>query len=172
MVFTPAQKLSGSIVWTPIRYVTLQFRDRRGAASLHYRNRAEITVLYMCEQKPYPVVYHEHLNVLCRNHRSCVWTETLSGMVFVLVQKLSSRTLIVGFQASRERASERRKLSFFRVPLKRDFSRVFQIRRACLQAGDMYQRYLQFCVFVCLMSYTAKIKSFFFGEPARRSQTK
>ena len=31
----PVQKLSGSIVWTPIRYVTPQFRDRRGAASLH-----------------------------------------------------------------------------------------------------------------------------------------
>ena len=28
----------------PIRYVTLHFRDRRGAASLRYRNRAGITV--------------------------------------------------------------------------------------------------------------------------------
>ena len=28
-------------------------RDRRGAASLRYRNRAQITV-FMCEQKPYP----------------------------------------------------------------------------------------------------------------------
>ena len=45
----------------PIRYVTLHFRDRRGAATLRYRNRAKITVL-MCEQKP--------------------------GMVFVRVQKL------------------------------------------------------------------------------------
>ena len=35
----------------PLRYVTLHFRDRRGAASLRYRNRAQITVL--CEQKPY-----------------------------------------------------------------------------------------------------------------------
>jgi len=34
LVLVPAQKLSGSIVWTPIRYVTLQFRDRRGEASL------------------------------------------------------------------------------------------------------------------------------------------
>ena len=40
-------------------------RDRRGAASLRYRNRAEVTVL-MCEQK------------------------LLSGMVFVPAQKLSS----------------------------------------------------------------------------------
>ena len=32
-------------------YVTLHFRDQRGAASLRYRNRAKITVL-MCEQKP------------------------------------------------------------------------------------------------------------------------
>ena len=37
-----------------IRYVTLQFRDRRNAASRRYRNRAVITVR-MCEQKRYPV---------------------------------------------------------------------------------------------------------------------
>ena len=36
------------IVWPPIRYVT------PGAASLRYRNRAEIFVL-ICEQKPYPL---------------------------------------------------------------------------------------------------------------------
>ena len=36
----------------PLRYMTLHFRDRRGAALLRYRNRAKITVL-MCEQKPY-----------------------------------------------------------------------------------------------------------------------
>ena len=41
-------------VWTPIRYVTLYSRPRHGAASLRYRNRAEITVL-MWEQKAYPV---------------------------------------------------------------------------------------------------------------------
>ena len=35
-------------------YVKLHFRDRRGAALLRNRVRAEITVL-MCEQKPYPV---------------------------------------------------------------------------------------------------------------------
>ena len=33
--------------------MTLHFRDRYGATSLYYRNRAEITVL-MCEQKPSP----------------------------------------------------------------------------------------------------------------------
>ena len=38
----------------PLRYVTLLFRDRRGAASLRYKKRAKITVV-MCEQKPYPV---------------------------------------------------------------------------------------------------------------------
>ena len=38
------EKLS-SIVWTPIRYVTLHLRDRRGPASLRYKNRAEITIL-------------------------------------------------------------------------------------------------------------------------------
>ena len=52
-IFEVAQKLS-SIVWTPIRYVTLHFRDRRGAASLRHGNRAATTVL-VCEQKPYSV---------------------------------------------------------------------------------------------------------------------
>ena len=33
-----------------MRYVTLHFRDRRGTASLRYRNRAEITV-HMSEHK-------------------------------------------------------------------------------------------------------------------------
>ena len=49
------EKLS-SIVWTPIRYVTLHIRDRRDlrAAPLRYRNRAEFTGL-ICEQKPYPL---------------------------------------------------------------------------------------------------------------------
>ena len=54
MVFVPVQKLSG-IVYTPIRYVTLRFRDLSFAPlSLRYRNRAEITVV-MCEQKPHLV---------------------------------------------------------------------------------------------------------------------
>ena len=35
----------------PIGYVKLHVRDRRGAASLSYRNRTATTVL-MCEQKP------------------------------------------------------------------------------------------------------------------------
>ena len=42
---------------TRLRYVTIQFHDRRGAAhaaSLRYRNRSEITVL-ICERKPYLV---------------------------------------------------------------------------------------------------------------------
>ena len=47
------------IVWTLIRYLTLHFWDRRGAAS--------------------------H-----RNHRSRVWTEAISGLIFVPAQKLSS----------------------------------------------------------------------------------
>ena len=42
------------IARTPFRYVTLQFRDRRGATPLRYRNRAKMTV-FMCEQMPYPV---------------------------------------------------------------------------------------------------------------------
>ena len=36
--------------------MTLHFKDRRGAASLRYRNRTEITVL-MCEQELHPVLF-------------------------------------------------------------------------------------------------------------------
>ena len=53
------------IVWTPTWYVTLHSGDRRGAASLRYRNRAKITVLMFermsrpvwssCQHKGYPV---------------------------------------------------------------------------------------------------------------------
>ena len=46
----------------PIRYVTLHFRDRGSAASLRYRNRAEITVL-MCEQKPYHCLVPRRLSL-------------------------------------------------------------------------------------------------------------
>ena len=53
MVFVHAQKLSG-IAWTAIQYVTLYFADRRGAASLRDRNRAEI-IVFDCKKKLYPV---------------------------------------------------------------------------------------------------------------------
>ena len=65
------RKLLG-IVWTPIRYVVLHLRERRGADSLCYRNRAEITV-FICEQKPYPVWFS------CRPER-------LSGIVWTAIQ--------------------------------------------------------------------------------------
>ena len=41
-------------VWTPFRYMVINWRDGRGADSHRYRNRAEITVV-ICEQKPCPV---------------------------------------------------------------------------------------------------------------------
>ena len=44
-----------SKVFTPIRYVTLNFRDQRGAASLHHRNRAEITCV--STEALYGIVY-------------------------------------------------------------------------------------------------------------------
>ena len=52
-LFVSTQKAIRYTVNT-IRYVTLQFRDPRGADSLSQRNRVEITVL-LCEQSPYPV---------------------------------------------------------------------------------------------------------------------
>ena len=88
----------------------LHFREQRGAASLRYRNRAEIIVI-MREQKPYLVWFscrHEELSGIVNiwsdmwrftlekawrsiaalqksrwNHRYYAWTEALSGMVFV-----------------------------------------------------------------------------------------
>ena len=66
-----------------IRYVALQFRDRRRAASLRYRNRAGITVI-LCDQKPYSVWFScrgKSYPVLCgqnlrRVHREHVTTIT------------------------------------------------------------------------------------------------
>ena len=69
-IFSCRYEKPSGIVWTPIRYVALHFWDRREAASLRYRNGAEIT-------------------------RSYVWTKSLSGMVFVAVQKLSMDSLRV-----------------------------------------------------------------------------
>ena len=63
------KKLSG-IVWTLIRYVTLNFRDRRDAASLRHRNRAATTFLE-CEQNP--------------TRYDFVVTQELSGIVWTLI---------------------------------------------------------------------------------------
>ena len=48
----PRKAISYSVNIYP-HYVTLLFRDRRGAASLRHRNRA--TTVLVCEQKPQPV---------------------------------------------------------------------------------------------------------------------
>ena len=50
----------------PIRYVTLHFRDRRGAVSLRPRNCTEITVL-MSKQNPYPEWFS------CRRKNYALW---------------------------------------------------------------------------------------------------
>ena len=52
------------VVWMPIRYVTLHFRD-------------------------WSVYSFTLLQKLPPNHHSYVWTESLSGMVLVQAQKLS-----------------------------------------------------------------------------------
>ena len=41
-------------------FQTFHFQDKRGAASLRYRNCTKITVL-MCQQKPYPVLWFSYL---------------------------------------------------------------------------------------------------------------
>ena len=48
MVFVPAQKLSGIRVWTPIRYVTLVFRDRGGAEQLRSLTKIVPKSLFLC----------------------------------------------------------------------------------------------------------------------------
>ena len=77
---------------TYISYVTLLFRDRRGAASIRHRNRA--TTVLMCEQKPYPVwsswrrkiypVYCEH---------SLMPSNSLVRAIFVWPWNENARTL-------------------------------------------------------------------------------
>ena len=62
-----------------IRYLTLHFRDTRGAASLRYRNRAEITAIlreqkpscpvwFSCRRKSCPVLYEKGLRTVHTEH--------------------------------------------------------------------------------------------------------
>ena len=47
----------------PYPIVIPRFRNRRDAAPLRYRNRAQISVL-KCEQKPYPVCWQQKLSCI------------------------------------------------------------------------------------------------------------
>ena len=71
LLFMPQRKstLVRGVVWTPIRYVTLHFRDQRGAASLRYRNGAKITFL-KCEQMPYPIWFPCRCNIFTQTGSS------------------------------------------------------------------------------------------------------
>ena len=162
MVFAPAQKLSNSIVWTPIRYVTLQFRDRRGATSLCYRNRAEITVLYVCEQKPYPVWF------------SC-WSKSYPVEHWLWDTLACEQALhfLRAKRAARERASERWRLSLLSRAAHAWLLAGFSNQES-LPAGCGHVRELSQILLVLLFNepYCKKTKSCSFGEPARRSQTK
>ena len=162
MVFAPAQKLSGSIVWTPIRYVTLQFGDRRGAASPCYRNCAEITVLHMCEQKPYPVWF----SCWCKSYPVKHWLWDMLACEQALHFLRAKR-------AARERASERRRLSLLSRAAQAWLLASF-LNQESLPAGWGHVRELSQILLVRLFNepYCKKIKSCSFGEPARRSQTK
>ena len=90
----PTRNLSGK-VWTPlIRKVILHSQDRRGAASIRYRNRAEITVL-VSEQKPYPVQFSSS-----RKSYPVVCERSLTGLVYLvftthLVQRIAYENCIV-----------------------------------------------------------------------------
>ena len=86
-----------AIVWTPIRHVTLHFRDRHGANSLRHRNCTEITVC-MCERKPYPewlsyrrksypvsVVKCKHSLRLCIMHQSSHFHSAFEEQFFIIL---------------------------------------------------------------------------------------
>ena len=89
------------IVWRPIRYVTLHFRVQGDAASLRYRNRAEISIL-MCPAFLCPVRYGFHsraeafwyrVNIswgLRNKHRLRIWTLIKGVINFLSWQTLSS----------------------------------------------------------------------------------
>ena len=82
--------LSG-IVWTPIRYVNLLFRDRRGAALFCHRNIAEITVL-VCEQNPY---------LVCVSYqRKSYAVVNITSVRFIIMVHLLMRKLNKMFQTS------------------------------------------------------------------------
>ena len=82
------------IMWTPIRYVTLYFRDRRGTASLCYRNRAENTVLmFSCRRKSYPLLC-EH-RVVC-----CIQTRLLNYHCPYIMRSILWRTFFLWSSAN------------------------------------------------------------------------
>ena len=64
-VFFPTFLVTSAKVRIPHVHTKPNRLDQRGAASLCYRNRAEITVL-MCEQKPYPFDFRAASSVFVR----------------------------------------------------------------------------------------------------------
>ena len=81
------------IVWTPLRYMTLHFRDRRDTASFRYRNRAEITVFISKQKafdmvsyrsKSYPVQHEHSLTLLHCPLNTCHYILRARDIVWVL----------------------------------------------------------------------------------------
>ena len=76
-------QLSG-VVWTPIRYVTLHLRDRRGAALLSYRYRPENTVV--CVNRG-PIQYGFHAGAKAiRYSVNITWNTFERDLVHVTIQ--------------------------------------------------------------------------------------
>ena len=78
-----------------IRYVTLHFRDRCGASSLCYINRAKITV-FMCVQKPYPVWFlcRRKSNLVLCEHNLSLWMKSLSAIACEKSRRLATPPLV------------------------------------------------------------------------------
>ena len=83
-LFTSATGCSKGWHKTLIRCMTLHFLYRRGAASLRYRNRAEVTVL-MCQPKHYPVWFscrRDRYPILkCKQNLSLDFQEELARLI-------------------------------------------------------------------------------------------
>ena len=85
-VFSPTFLVTSATVRIPHVHTKPNRSDRRGAASLCYRNRAEITVL-MCEQKPYPFDFRAESPVFVRKisikKKSNQWENQITTKRFI-----------------------------------------------------------------------------------------
>ena len=116
----------------PIQYVTLHFRDRRGAASLRHKNRAATTVL-VGKQKPCPVWFSWRRNFIRYSVTTVVFLFVLCGNIFSPVPLLESRNVVpksnfVFFIAIRSFFRTKRSNTFcYRLRLKEKFLLVTKV---------------------------------------------
>ena len=109
-VFFPTFLVTSAKVRIPHVHTKPNRLDRRGAASLRYRNRAEITVL-MCEQKPYPFDFRAASSVFVRKistKKRLTNEKTKLPLNFLLKFTLKQRVQFISCES---------RLFFARVPI-------------------------------------------------------